>query len=91
MFFRIDDRLFRLARELSANVFYSSELPPDTFELISKTNESIEFTVTTHYYSTYYAMTENIPTSASYPIKMVMTDNGWRFSLFNTVICDFIG
>lgn len=64
---------------------YMPELTPDTFELVSKTDSEIEFNVIGHYYSTWNPETANPSTitTQSFPIRMELTDSGWRFSLFN--------
>ena len=69
MFFRINDKLFHLAREYGGNRLYKPHLSPDTYELILKTEDTIEFTVTGHYYSGAKAIEENSPTIVSYPIN----------------------
>lgn len=65
---------------------YMPELAPDTFCLMSMTDSEIIFDVIGHYYDTWDpdAADSSTLTTMNFPIKMILTDNGWRFSLFNS-------
>lgn len=56
---------------------------PDTFELISQTETQIDFDIIGHYFNTLQPTEDDIPYEIHYPVQMVLTENGWRFSLFN--------
>lgn len=62
---------------------YVPEYCPDTFELVSQTDTQIEFEVIGHYYSSFHPTANDIPEEIRYPIKMILTENGWRFELFH--------
>jgi len=58
--------------------------PPDTFLLISESSTMINFNVIGHYNYGTPALGKSFPSEAlSFPIAMVLTDNGWRFSEFS--------
>jgi len=72
---------------------------PDKFKLISQTDDTIEFTVTGHYNIQYLLGNESpedrndrFATSYEYtltfPIRMVLTDDGWRFDEFHSARAD---
>lgn len=65
---------------------YLPILSPDTFNLISKTDTEIRFEVVGHYFDTWNIDTANPDsvTTESFPITMVLTSDGWRFSEFNS-------
>ncbi|MBR6604179.1 MAG: hypothetical protein IKK94_09205 [Clostridia bacterium] len=60
---------------------YSPDEIPDTYELVSKSENEIRFNMIGHYKSSNvdpdYTVSEK-----SFPIVMTLTDNGWRFSRF---------
>ena len=66
----------------------SGYVPPDTFELVSKTDTEINFTLIGHYaeIGTYDSTGKEPITTETYPITMVKTDNGWRFSQFHLAL-----
>ena len=83
----------------SRGMYYYNDNFPDTFKLISKTDDEIAFTLTGHYSSPWPNEGE---TSAGrdarwesrwdytidFPIKMVRTEDGWRFDTFHSAIAD---
>ena len=85
-FLNIDGNTYFLDAAKGGAFGYMPELTPDTFELVSKTDSEIEFNVIGHYYLTWNPETADPSTitTQSFPIKMELTDNGWRFSLFNS-------
>lgn len=64
---------------------YRPDLAPDEFELTAQTPNSITFNLIGHYF---WDLDENgdpiasVPDTISYPITLVLTENGWRFSQF---------
>jgi len=64
---------------------YAPENSPDTFELVSKTDTSISFNLIGHYYENGVAASAGTGpvTTQTFPITMVLTADGWRFSQFN--------
>lgn len=83
----------------SRGMYYYNDNFPDTFKLISKTDDEIAFTLTGHYSSPWPNEGE---TSADrnarwesgwdytidFSIKMVRTADGWRFDQFHSAIAD---
>lgn len=83
----------------SRGMYYYNDNFPDTFKLISKTDDEITFTLTGHYSSPWPNEGE---TSADrdarwesgwdytidFPIKMVRTADGWRFDQFHNAAAD---
>ena len=61
---------------------YVPEFAPDTFELQSQTETQIDFIVTAYYFDSFHPTKDDIPEEISFPIQLVLTENGWRFSLF---------
>ena len=61
---------------------YIPEFAPDTFELQSQTETQIDFIVTAYYFDSFHPTKDDIPEKKSFPIQFVLTENGWRFSLF---------
>ena len=59
---------------------------PDTFERVSSTDREIIFNVIGHFAHDYYEYPENKEKNAyteAYPVRMVRTPAGWRFSEFS--------
>ena len=88
-FLNIDGNTYFLDAAKGGAFGYMPELTPDTFELVSKTDSEIEFNVVGHYYSTWNPETADPSTitTQSFPIRMDLTDKGWRFSLFSSPGC----
>ena len=64
----------------------------DTFTLISKSDTEIHFELIGHYYDAHAAQDEDsdfiITRTRNFPIIMVLTDEGWRFSEFHMAAWD---
>ena len=82
-FFEIYDHTFYRDVSRGEKWGYVPEYCPDTFELISQTETQIEFEVIGHYYTSFHPTANDVPEEIRYPIKMILTENGWRFELFN--------
>ena len=71
---------------------YFPYLSPDTNELISMTDNEIHFEITSYLYNTNDPEEEDpdsiVIKPISFPITMILTDKGWRFSEFHDVIYD---
>ena len=71
---------------------YIPHLSPDTYELISMSDNEIHFEVIGHYYNTNHPEDEDpdsiVIETRSFPITMILTEKGWRFSEFHMAGCD---
>lgn len=63
------------------SVYYNWNDTPDTFALISQSDAEIVFEVTGYLYTSADRQNE---AEVHLPVKMILTDNGWRVSLFNS-------
>ena len=63
---------------------YVPEFAPDTFTLLSQTETQIDFIVTASYFDSFHPTKDDIPEEISFPIQLVLTENGWRFSYFDS-------
>lgn len=63
--------------------YYYDENAADEFTLIAKTDTEISFTLIGHYMSE-----SGIGYTIEFPIKMVLTSDGWRFDEFYTALGD---
>ena len=63
---------------------YVPEFAPDTFTLLSQTETQIDFIVTAYYFDSFHPTKDDIPEEISFPIQLVLTENGWRFSYFDS-------
>lgn len=79
--------------------YYYNKNFPDTFTLVSKTEDEICFTLTGHYSSpwpregeTYEDRDKRLESGWDYtwdfPVRMVRTEDGWRFDEFHTAHAD---
>ncbi|MGN1409020.1 MAG: hypothetical protein ACI4XJ_02465 [Eubacteriales bacterium] len=86
-YINVDGRTYYPSASKGGNTSYVPNLYPDTFNLTDKTDELIEFEVTGHYIfeirGTGFTYTDDEVYTISAPIRMVRTENGWRFDLFN--------
>lgn len=80
-------------------MYYYNDNFPDTFRLISKTDDEITFTLTGHYSSPWpnegessqerdKRLTSGWDYTIDFPIKMVRTADGWRFDQFHHAAAD---
>ena len=58
----------------------------DQFKLVSKTENTIEFTVTGHYADPY----DRTDFQLTFPLRMVLTEDGWRFEQYHCVPTDYV-
>lgn len=58
----------------------------DQFKLVSKTDTTIEFTVTGHYADPY----DRTDFQLTFPLRMVLTEVGWRFEQYHCVQTDYV-
>ena len=58
---------------------------PDKFKLVSKTDTTIEFTVTGHYADPY----DRTDFQLTFPLRMVLTEDGWRFDQYYCTRSDY--
>lgn len=86
-YINVDGRTYYPSVSKGGNTSYVPNLYPDTFKLTEKTDELIEFEITGHYIfeirGTDFTYTDDEVYTISAPIRMVRTENGWRFDLFN--------
>lgn len=79
--------------------YYYNENFPDEFRLDKQTDQSIEFTLIGHYSPVWPRNGENpeqrderrsreYDYTLEFPIRMVLTDSGWRFDEFHTSLVD---
>ncbi len=81
--FEICNYTFYIDADVGSKGGYFPQYAPDTFELISQTETQIDFDIIGHYFNTLQPTEDDIPYEIHYPVQMVLTENGWRFSLFN--------
>lgn len=81
----------------SRGMYYYNDNVPDKFELISKEENEITFTLIGHYSSPWpeggiaegnQHLSNEFDYTIEFPIKMVRTQNGWRFAEFHSAIAD---
>lgn len=83
----------------SRGMYYYNDNFPDTFQLISKTDDEITFTLTGHYSSPWpnegessedrdKRLTSGWDYTIDFSIKMVRTADGWRFDMFHNAAAD---
>ena len=64
-------------------------VPPDEFVLAEQTSHSISFVLVAHYADHYYeSLEERNEWTLEFPIRMVLTEDGWRFDEFHTGLGD---
>lgn len=81
----------------SRGMYYYNDNVPDKFELISKEENEITFTLIGHYSSPWpednieeknQHLGSEFDYTIEFPIKLVRTQNGWRFAEFHAAIAD---
>ncbi len=72
----------------SRGAYYYNYDVPDEFELISKGENEIAFTLIGHYKSPWPGEDGPDGYTIEFPIRMVRTQNGWRFSEFHSAWAD---
>lgn len=82
-FLEIDGRLYYNSVSMGGPFGYNPSEYPDKYELTSVSDTEIDFNVIAHYKSSNVDPDYTV-TTKSFPVKLVLTDIGWRFSLFNT-------
>ena len=85
-FLNIDGQLYYRDSAMGGQFGYAPDKQPDRFELISKTENAVEFNLIGHYYQDGFAILDDKGpiNTLSFLIKMEMTEDGWRFSQFNS-------
>ncbi len=83
VFFEIHEHTFYRDVAKGSRWGYVPEISPDTFDLVSQTDTQIEFDVIGHYYTSFHPAEDEIPEEIRYPVRMVLTENGWRFEQFD--------
>ena len=79
--------------------YYYNRRFPDTFTLVSKTDDEIVFTLTGHYSSPWpnegesfeerdHRLESGWDYTYDFPIRMVRTEDGWRFDTFHAALAD---
>lgn len=92
-----DGRLYALATEMSGGN-YNGDSFPDTYRLLNRTEDTIEFAAIGHYSWRYPLEGETLEdrdhrleTSYDYTmeflIRLVLTEDGWRFDQFSVPAC----
>lgn len=93
-----DGKLCFIDGERGSGYFYNANFP-DEFTLLEETDTSILFTLIGHYTSVYPLEGEtdeerdarrrsSYDYTIEFPIKMVLTENGWRFDDFYSALAD---
>lgn len=82
-FLEIDGRMYYNSISIGGTFGYNPSEFPDKYELTSVSDTEICFNVIGHYKSSNVDADFTVDTQ-SFPVKLVLTDDGWRFSLFNT-------
>lgn len=82
-FVEIDQHLYYAFTSKGGAFGYNPSEYPDKYELTSVSDTEICFNVIAHYKSSNVDPDYTV-TTKSFPVKLVLTDIGWRFSLFNT-------
>lgn len=82
-FIEIDGRLYYNLVSMGNAFGYNPSEFPDKYELTSISDTEICFNVIGHYKSSNLDPNYSV-TTQSFPIRLVLTDIGWRFALFNT-------
>lgn len=83
-----DGRLCFLDTQMGGDIEYGWCDTPDSYELVSQTEDEIVFDFIGHYVHLDYDPAADMPApqdeyTRSYPIRMVRTDDGWRFDQFS--------
>ena len=83
LFLEIDNHLFHADCAMGSAPGYDPEHYPDTYELSFRSENEIRFSIIGHYkiYSSEDVNQYSIQT-CSFPVKMVLEQGGWRFSMF---------
>ncbi|MBO4798242.1 MAG: hypothetical protein J5494_05670 [Candidatus Methanomethylophilaceae archaeon] len=83
LFLEIDNHLFHADCAMDSAFGYDPEHYPDTYELSFRSENEIRFSIIGHYkiYSSEDVNQYSIQT-CSFPVKMVLEQGGWRFSMF---------
>ena len=81
----------------SRGMYYYNDTIPDEFELISRNEDEIIFTLTGHFSAPWDAAGEageglqsdsEYEYTIAFPMKLVRTENGWRFAEFHSASAD---
>lgn len=83
-----DGRLCYLEMDRGSDIEYDWCDAPDSYELVSQSEDEIVFNLVGHYVHLGYDPAADMPApqdeyTRSYPIRMELTDAGWRFSEFH--------
>lgn len=83
-----DGRLCFLETQVSSDLEYSWCDTPDSYELVSQSEDEIVFDIIGHYVHLSSEVVDGKPVpldeyTLSYPIRMVKTDAGWRVAQFH--------
>lgn len=81
MFIELDGQLYHADVAKGSAFGYAPSEHPDTYELISKSDSEIRFNLIGHYKSSNVDADYTLETR-TFPIKMVLMEDGWRFSRF---------
>lgn len=84
-FVEIDQHLYYAFTSRGSAFGYNPQEYPDKYELIKKNENEIIFNVIGHYKSSNVDPDYTVETR-SFPVSMVLTDNGWRFSEFSSAM-----
>ena len=86
-FVEINQKLYFVDISKGSIVGYNPTEYPDTYEVVCRTDTEICFKVIGHYKSSTVESEYAIETRR-FPIKLVLEDDGWRFSLFSDAALD---
>ncbi len=81
-FIERDNRLYYRDTALGGEFGHDIDEYPDTYELISRSDTEIRFNVVGYYKNSGGGDRIYTLSKCAQPITMVLTENGWRFSLF---------
>ena len=87
-YINLDGKLAFISAARGGGYYYRHDVP-DTFELISMSEEEIVFNLIGHY-EVFPHNDEDIFFTAAFPIRMVRTEDGWRFDEFHDALADEI-
>jgi hypothetical protein len=98
IFVEQDEKLCFLSAARGSGYYYNPYFP-DEFQLIEKTDTSISFTLIGHYSPSWIQdgessldrdnrLLEGYDYTLEFPIKLVLTENGWRFDEFYSALAD---
>lgn len=83
----IDGRLGVI--ELERGDGLAEYVPPDEFVLVEQTADSVSFVLIAHYADHYYeSLEERNEWTLEFPVRMALTEDGWRFDEFHTGLGD---